>query len=54
MNPVEPTPTKQTLSTNHTPTPTRTKRQDGSMRGLAFAKDPDGYWVELVGRGLTI
>lgn len=28
--------------------------QDGSMRGLAFALDPDGYWVELVGRGLTV
>lgn len=27
---------------------------EGSMRGLAFAKDPDGYWVELVGRGLTV
>jgi len=30
------------------------KPSEGSMRGLAFAKDPDGYWVELVGRGLTI
>uniref|UniRef100_A0A7S4GIX5 Lactoylglutathione lyase n=1 Tax=Eutreptiella gymnastica TaxID=73025 RepID=A0A7S4GIX5_9EUGL len=24
---------------------------DGSMKGLAFAKDPDGYWVEIVKRG---
>lgn len=23
----------------------------GSMKGLAFASDPDGYWVELVKRG---
>lgn len=30
------------------------KPSEGSMRGLAFAKDPDGYWVELVGRGLAI
>ncbi len=22
--------------------------EDGSMRGLAFVKDPDGYWVEVV------
>lgn len=28
--------------------------EDGSMRGLAFAYDPDGYWVELVQRGLSI
>lgn len=24
---------------------------DGGMKGLAFAKDPDGYWVELLKRG---
>mmetsp|Transcript_38070 Transcript_38070/g.88580 ORF Transcript_38070/g.88580 Transcript_38070/m.88580 type:complete len:115 (+) Transcript_38070:910-1254(+) len=23
----------------------------GSMKGLAFAFDPDGYWVEIVPRG---
>lgn len=23
----------------------------GTMKGLAFAKDPDGYWVELIKRG---
>mmetsp|Transcript_122377 Transcript_122377/g.222594 ORF Transcript_122377/g.222594 Transcript_122377/m.222594 type:complete len:393 (+) Transcript_122377:84-1262(+) len=23
----------------------------GSMKGLAFARDPDGYWVEIVKRG---
>ena len=23
----------------------------GRMKGLAFVKDPDGYWVELVARG---
>jgi lactoylglutathione lyase len=22
--------------------------QDGSMKGLAFIKDPDGYWIEIV------
>ena len=21
---------------------------DGSMRGLAFIKDPDGYWIEIL------
>ncbi|MFW5969079.1 MAG: VOC family protein [Halofilum sp. (in: g-proteobacteria)] len=21
---------------------------DGNMRGLAFVKDPDGYWVEIL------
>ena len=26
------------------------KPDDGSMKGLAFAKDPDGYWVEIVKR----
>eukprot|EP00051_Salpingoeca_urceolata_P010124 m.123449 g.123449 ORF g.123449 m.123449 type:complete len:330 (+) comp16588_c0_seq1:4831-5820(+) len=24
---------------------------DGTMKGLAFAKDPDGYWVEIIKRG---
>lgn len=23
----------------------------GKMKGLAFVKDPDGYWVEIVKRG---
>jgi len=27
--------------------------EDGKMRGIAFAIDPDGYWVELVQRGVT-
>ena len=22
--------------------------QDGSMKGLAFIKDPDGYWIEIL------
>lgn len=22
--------------------------QDGSMKGIAFVKDPDGYWIELL------
>eukprot|EP00326_Haptolina_ericina_P027537 CAMPEP_0181192084 /NCGR_PEP_ID=MMETSP1096-20121128/13085_1 /TAXON_ID=156174 ORGANISM="Chrysochromulina ericina, Strain CCMP281" /NCGR_SAMPLE_ID=MMETSP1096 /ASSEMBLY_ACC=CAM_ASM_000453 /LENGTH=99 /DNA_ID=CAMNT_0023281437 /DNA_START=339 /DNA_END=638 /DNA_ORIENTATION=- len=26
---------------------------DGNMRGLAFAYDPDGYWVELIDRSAT-
>jgi lactoylglutathione lyase len=26
------------------------KEQDGNMRGIAFAYDPDGYWVELIDR----
>ncbi len=21
---------------------------DGRMRGIAFIKDPDGYWVEII------
>eukprot|EP00667_Euglena_gracilis_P017896 EG_transcript_18923 len=25
--------------------------EDGRMKGLAFAKDPDGYWVEVIKRG---
>jgi lactoylglutathione lyase len=29
------------------------KPQDGNMRSLAFAYDPDNYWVELVQRGCT-
>ena len=24
---------------------------DGSMKGLAFIKDPDGYWVEILSSG---
>ena len=24
---------------------------DGNMRGVAFAYDPDGYWVEIIQRG---
>lgn len=27
------------------------KPDDGKMKGLAFAKDPDGYWIEIVKRG---
>jgi hypothetical protein len=30
------------------------KPSEGSMRGLAFALDPDGYWVEIIGRGLRV
>ena len=27
---------------------------DGSMKGLAFVKDPDGYWIEILsGDGLA-
>jgi hypothetical protein len=26
-------------------------RAQGRMKGLAFALDPDGYWVEIVRRG---
>ena len=26
---------------------------DGNMRGIAFAYDPDGYWVELIDRSAT-
>jgi lactoylglutathione lyase len=24
------------------------KPDDGSMKGLAFIKDPDGYWIEIL------
>eukprot|EP01125_Pyxidicula_operculata_P009078 TRINITY_DN2_c0_g1_i1.p1 TRINITY_DN2_c0_g1~~TRINITY_DN2_c0_g1_i1.p1 ORF type:complete len:331 (-),score=78.16 TRINITY_DN2_c0_g1_i1:131-1123(-) len=30
------------------------KPTDGSMKGIAFIYDPDGYWIELVQRGLVI
>lgn len=23
------------------------KPQDGKMKGIAFIKDPDGYWIEI-------
>ena len=26
------------------------KPQEGKMRGIAFAYDPNGYWVELIDR----
>jgi len=29
------------------------KPNEGRMKGLAFALDPDGYWVELLGSGLS-
>ena len=29
------------------------KPADGNMRGIAFAYDPDGYWVELIDRKAT-
>ena len=25
--------------------------EDGSMKNIAFVRDPDGYWIELVARG---
>mmetsp|Transcript_78275 Transcript_78275/g.95807 ORF Transcript_78275/g.95807 Transcript_78275/m.95807 type:complete len:111 (+) Transcript_78275:3-335(+) len=25
---------------------------DGKMRGIAFVYDPDGYWVEIIQRGV--
>jgi lactoylglutathione lyase len=28
--------------------PFQKKLTDGRMRSIAFAKDPDGYWVELI------
>ena len=28
--------------------------EDGNMRGIAFAYDPSGYWVELVDRMLGL
>jgi lactoylglutathione lyase len=27
---------------------------EGSMRGIAFALDPDNYWVEIIQRGLNV
>jgi len=30
------------------------KPDDGKMKGLAFIKDPDGYWIEILSsRGLA-
>eukprot|EP01039_Chlorochromonas_danica_P007866 gene7866-8678_t len=31
--------------------PFKKRPQEGNMRGLAFAYDPDGYWVEIIQRG---
>ena len=30
------------------------KPNDGKMKGLAFAKDPDGYWIEIIPRGFNV
>lgn len=30
--------------------PFQKKLTDGRMRQIAFAKDPDGYWVEIIGQ----
>lgn len=27
------------------------KPNDGRMKGLAFIKDPDGYWIEIFNAG---
>ena len=27
------------------------KPDEGGMKGLAFALDPDGYWIEIIKRG---
>ena len=29
------------------------KPDDGSMKGLAFIKDPDGYWIEILNAEAT-
>ena len=29
------------------------KEEEGGMRNIAFAYDPNGYWVELVDRQAT-
>lgn len=29
------------------------KPHEGNMRGIAFAYDPNRYWVELIQRGIT-
>jgi len=31
----------------------RKRPQDGNMRNLAFAYDPDGYWVEIIQKGFN-
>ena len=30
------------------------KPDEGRMKGLAFAYDPDGYWVEICSRGSQV
>ena len=30
------------------------KPDEGGMKGLAFALDPDGYWVEIIKRGMEM
>lgn len=27
------------------------KLDEGTMKGIAFVKDPDGYWIELLVKG---
>jgi len=34
--------------------PFKKRPQDGNMHQLAFAYDPDGYWVEIIQRGFSM
>ncbi|KAJ3220108.1 Lactoylglutathione lyase [Dinochytrium kinnereticum] len=34
--------------------PFKKRLSDGSMNNIAFALDPDGYWVEILPKGLKI
>jgi len=29
------------------------KPDEGGIKGIAFAKDPDGYWIEIIQRGIA-
>lgn len=29
------------------------KPEDGKMKGIAFIKDPDGYWIEILNAEAT-
>ena len=63
------TPSRAASATSASPCPTSTRRanasrtlgvdfvkrpDDGTMKGLAFIRDPDGYWIEiLTSKGLS-
>ena len=39
---------KPTRTHPHPPAHNKTRPDDGKMKGIAFIKDPDGYWIEIL------